>query len=204
MIPVVDAYFRGLANAAAPNWQSRYADMGTAIRDPGVAAELQRDNPSHHGLIRNTCSITRLSGSNKINVIPTEAWAELDCRLLPDQNPDEFLDELRGVLGDEVEVETLLGFTPAQSSAETGLFRAIEDVTRTYFPDATVVPAVLTAFTDSHFLRDLGITAYGYDPFVVPLEDVAGVHGNNERLSVENIRRGVTVMLDLVERWAVD
>ena len=175
-----------------------------AIREPAVAAELLRDNPGHYGLTRNTCSLTRLSGSNKINVIPTEAWAELDCRLLPDQDPGEFLDELGEVLGEEVEVETLMGFTPAQSSAETGLFRVIEDVTRTHFPDATVVPAVLTAFTDSHFLRDLGITAYGYDPFAVPLEDLAGVHGNNERISVENIRQGVAVMLDLVERWAVD
>jgi len=63
---------------------------------------------------------------------------------------------------------------------------------------------VLTAFTDSHFLRDLGITAYGYDPFVVPLSDQAGVHGNNERLSLENIRRGVIVMLDIIERWTVN
>ena len=204
IIPAVDAYFRGLAATVGPTWRSRYADMEAAIREPGVVAELLRDNPAHYGLIRNTCSMTRLGGSDKINVVPTEAWAELDCRLLPDQDPDEFLAELGEVLGDEVEVETLMGFTPAQSSAETGLFRVIEDVTLTHFSEAIVVPAVLTAFTDSHFLRDLGMTAYGYDPFVVPLPHLAGVHGNNERLSVENIRRGVVVMLDVVERWVVD
>ena len=204
VIPVVDAYFRGLAPTAAPAWQHRYLDMAAAIREPGVATALLEDNPGLYGLIRNTCSMTRINGSNKINVIPTEAWAELDCRLLPDQNPDEFLEELGGVLGEEVAVETLMGFTPAQSSSETGLFRMIEDATRQHFPRASVVPSVLTAFTDSHFLRDLGITAYGYDPFVVPLSDQAGVHGNNERLSVENIRRGVIVMLDIIERWAVD
>ena len=63
------------------------------------------------------------------------------------------------MVGDGVEVETLMGFTPAQSSAETGLFHVIEEVTRTHFPDATAVPSVLAAFTDSHFLRDLGIAA---------------------------------------------
>ena len=204
VIPAVEAYFRGLATTAGQKWRSRYANIGMAIRDPAVAAELRRENPGHYGLIRNTCSMTRLSGSDKINVIPTEAWAELDCRLLPDQAPDEFLDELGEVLGDDVEVETLMSFTPAQSSAETGLFRMIEDTTEAHFPGASVVPAVLTGFTDSHFLRDLGITAYGYDPFVVPQVDQAGVHGNNERLSVENIRRGVVVMTDLVERWVVD
>lgn len=145
-----------------------------------------------------------LGGSEKINVIPTEAWAELDCRLLPDQDPDEFLAELGGVLGSDVAVETMMGFTPAVSSSETGLFRTIEDVTETHFPGATVVPAVLVAFTDSHFLRDLDIVAYGYDPFVIPATDYAGVHGNDERISVENMRRGVVVLLDLVQRWAVE
>ena len=204
VIPAVDTYFRGLAATVEPEWRSRYADMGAALREPGVAEELLRDNPGHYGLTRNTCSLTRLGASDKINVVPTEAWAELDCRLLPDQDPEEFLAELDGVLGDEVSVETMMGFTPAQSSAETGLFLAIEDVTRKHFPGATVVPSVLAGFTDSHFLRDLGITAYGYRPVAVPVEDMGGVHGNNERISVENIRLGVVVMLDLIERWAVE
>lgn len=204
VIPAVDTYFRRLAPGMEAEWGSRYADMATAIREPGVTAEFLGHNPSHYGLIQNTCSMTRLGGSEKINVIPTEAWAELDCRLLPDQDPAEFLDELGGVLGRDVEVETLLGFTPAVSSSETGLFRSIEEVTQIHFPGANVVPSVLAAFTDSHFLRDLDIIAYGYNPFVIPSQDRAGVHGNDERISIQNVQRGVVVMLDLLERWAVD
>jgi acetylornithine deacetylase/succinyl-diaminopimelate desuccinylase-like protein len=205
VIPAVDRYFRGVALSVTPRWQERYADMGAALLEPEVADELLRDNPSHYALTRNTCSLTRLGGSDKINVVPTEAWAELDCRLLPDQNPDEFLAELGAVLGADIGVDTLMGFTPAQSSAETGLFRAIENVTRTHYPGVTVVvPSVMTGFTDSHFFRDLDITAYGYTPFVVPAADRGGVHGNNERISVENVRRGVVVMLDVLQRWAVD
>ena len=205
VIPAVDRYFRGLAGSVAPGWREHYADMSTALGEPGVADELLRDNPGHYGLTRNTCSMTRLGGSDKINVVPTEAWAELDCRLLPDQDPDAFLAELGEVLGDAVQVDTLMGFTPAQSSAETGLFRVIEDVTRTHHPASTaVVPSVTTGFTDSHFFRDLGITAYGYTPFVVPVADRGGIHGNNERISVDNVRRGVVVMLDILQRWAVE
>jgi acetylornithine deacetylase/succinyl-diaminopimelate desuccinylase-like protein len=148
--------------------------------------------------------MTRLSASEKINVIPTEAWAELDCRLLPDQSPDAFLQELGDILGEAVEVETLMGFTPAQSSAETGLFRTIEEVTHAHYPEAHVVPSVLQAFTDSHFLRDLGITAYGFRPVAIPSEDSGGVHGNNERISVANVRLGVTAMSDIVRSWVVD
>lgn len=204
VIPAVETYFRGLAPSMPPQWRERYNAMGAALREPGVQQDLLREFPGHYGLTRNTCNITRLGASDKINVVPTEAWAELDCRLLPDQDPQEFLAELGGVLGDAVAVETQLGFTPAVSSSETGLFRLIEDVTRRHFPDAAIVPSVISGFTDSHFLRDLGITAYGYSPFVIPREDRAGVHGNDERLSLENIRRGVRVMSDVVRGWAAE
>lgn len=198
--PAVAAFFKGVAPTAAPKWQSRYADIDAAVRQPGVAAELQRDDPAMHALIRNTCAMTRLSASDKINTVPTEAWAEIDCRLLPDQDPKVFISELQAVLGTTIEVSKLMGFSPATSSTDTDLYRVLEAVSRQHFPAAPVVPAVLSGFTDSHFLRDLGIAAYGYAPIVVPKEDAAGVHGNNERVSVENIRRGVTMMLDIVRR----
>ena len=200
--PAVDAYFKAISATAPVKWQTRFANIDSAIRTKGVALELQRDLPAMHALIRNTCSMTRLSASDKINTVPTEAWAELDCRLLPDQNPAAFTSELQAVLGPGVEISKLMGFAPAVSSADTELFRIIQDVSRQHFPGAPVVPAVQTGFTDSHFLRDLGITAYGYAPIVVPLEDAAGLHGNNERISAENVRRGVTMMQDIVRRLA--
>ncbi len=198
--PAVAAFFKGVAPTAAPKWQRRYADIDAAVRQPGVALELQRDDPAMHALIRNTCSMTRLSGSDKINTVPTEAWAEIDCRLLPDQNPEVFISELKAVLGTAIEVGQLMGFSPAISSTDTDLYRVLEAVSQQHFPGAPVVPAVQSGFTDSHFLRDLGMAAYGYAPIVVPKEDAAGIHGNNERVSVENIRRGVTMMLDIVGR----
>ena len=202
IVPAVAAYFKGIAPAAAPPWRERFANMTTAIRTPGVVAELQRDDPVRHTLVRNTCSITRLGGSEKINVVPPEAWAEIDCRLLPDQDPKLFLAELGGVLGRDIQVETIMGFTPAVSSTDTELYRVLEAVCREHFPDAPVVPSVLGGFTDSHFLRDLGITAYGFTPVVIPFEDEGTIHGNNERISVENMRRGVTMMLEITRRVA--
>ena len=202
IVPAVAAYFKGIAPAAAPAWRERFADITRAIRTPGVVAELQRDDPGRHTLVRNTCSITRLGGSDKINVVPPEAWAEIDCRLLPDQDPKLFLAELGRVLGRDIQVETIMGFTPAVSSTDTELYRVLEAVCREHFPDAPVVPSVLGGFTDSHFLRDLGITAYGFTPVVIPFEDERTIHGNNERISVENMRRGVTMMLEITRRVA--
>jgi acetylornithine deacetylase/succinyl-diaminopimelate desuccinylase-like protein len=202
VVPAVAAYFKGIAPAASPEWRERYADIAAAVRTPGVVEELQRHDPGLHTLVRHTCAITRLGGSDKINVVPPEAWAEIDCRLLPGEAPSIFMDELGRVLGSGIQVRTIMAFTPAVSSTDTALYRVIEAVCREHYPDAPVVPSVLGGFTDSHFLRDLGITAYGFIPTVVPFEDARSVHGNDERISVENVRRGVSMMAEIVRRVA--
>jgi acetylornithine deacetylase/succinyl-diaminopimelate desuccinylase-like protein len=202
VIPSVAAMFRGIAGAAPPPWNDRFPDIATAIRQSGVLAELQQFDPGLHALTRNTCSITRLMGSDKINVVPPEVSAEIDCRLLPDQDPDAFLAALGEVLGPEIEVETLMGFSPAISPVENPLYQTLEAVSQKHFPGAPIVPSVLGGFTDSHFFRDLGIASYGYHPVVIPLEDMGGVHGNDERISEENVRRGVVMMVEILGRFA--
>jgi acetylornithine deacetylase/succinyl-diaminopimelate desuccinylase-like protein len=100
-----------------------------------------------------------------------------------------------------VEIEKIMGFTPAVSTPDNPLYRLIESVYERHFPAAVVVPGVATGFTDSHFFRDLGIVSYGFGPFEVPGTDRRGVHGNNERVSVENMERGTRVMIDLLEQF---
>jgi len=202
VIPAVDEHFRGMADGYPEPWRGRFADLGAAIEEPGVLLELQLYEPWLHALTRNTCSITRFEGSGKINVVAPEVAAEVDCRLLPDQDPEAWLREMRGVLGPEVEVEVLMGFTPALSSTDTDLYRTVREVTLEEFPDAGFVPQVVGGFTDSHFFRDLGITSYGYEATATPIEDSGGVHGNNERVTEENVRRGVAMTLKILERFA--
>ena len=201
MVPAVAAYLESLASTVDAEWAARFRSPEDSLRDADALLELQIDHPSLHALVRNTCSVTMLEGSEKINVIPPSASAQLDCRLVPDQDPDAFESLLRTVINDPlVEVERLMAFTPAVSTTDTELYRAIEEVTRAHHPQATVVPGVLTGFTDSHFFRDLGIVSYGYSPFLVPREDEGGVHGNDERISVENLWQGTLTMLEIVER----
>lgn len=202
IIPAVDRYFQGLAETAGPEWEDHFRNMAETVRQPEVLARLQAELPGLHTLTRNTCSMTVLSGSNKINVVPPEATAELDCRLLPDQDPDAFLAELERVIDDpDIEFERIMGFSPAVSTTDTDLFRAIESVSSRHFPEARVLPMVQGGFTDSHFFRDLDIVSYGFFPFVIPVSDQGGVHGNDERISVENVVRGTRMMIELVEEF---
>ena len=202
IVPAVGAYFKGLASTADPAWRDAFADMATAVKDPAFLERLQLANPYFHALTRNTCSITRLEGSSKINVVPPEAAAELDCRLLPDQDREAFLDELTTVLDDPgITIHQIMGFTPAVSRTDTDLYRAIVAVVRRHYPDASILPTVASGFTDSHFFRDLGITSYGFFPLVTPLEDGSGVHGNNERIPLDAMRTGTRVMLEIVQQF---
>lgn len=199
LVPAVDAYFRGRATAGVGPFAEELREPAAALRRPGFLAKLQLEDPYLAAMTRNACSITRLEGSDKINVVPPQATGEIDCRLLPDQNVDAFVAELRTVLGDsEIEIARIMAFAPGMSTTDTELYSAIEATTRTHFPDAAVLPAMQTGFTDSHFFRARGIPSYGYSPFLVAPEDDAGVHGNEERVSAENVRRGTRVMLEIV------
>ncbi len=203
VVPAVDAYFKALAPSAGPDWTKAYSDITEAVKSRDTLLKLQIDHPSMAALVRNTCSITVLHGSDKINVVPPTADARLDCRLLPDQNQDAFIARLGTIIADPaIRIEKIMGFTPAVSPTDDPLYRAIREVVKAHFPDAAVVPSVETGFTDSHFFRDLGVHAYGFAPFLIPEEDEHGIHGNDERLSVENIRRGTGMMYEIVRRVA--
>jgi acetylornithine deacetylase/succinyl-diaminopimelate desuccinylase-like protein len=198
--PAVDTYFKAMSPHVDSPWKEAFENIEDAAKDPAFINNLLEYNRGFHSIIRNTCSITRLEGSSKINVIPTTAYAEIDCRLVPSQDPEEFLDTLRLIINDpKIELETIMGFTPAESDTDTDLYRAIEEVCHRHYPDAPVAPSVMTGFTDSHFFRDIGITCYGFWPNVVPAKEMAGIHGNDERVSVENIKLATRLLLEILQ-----
>lgn len=198
--PAVDAYFKAMAPHTETPWREAFQDIETAAKDAAFVSELQSYNRGLHSLIRNTCSITRLDGSSKINVIPPSASAEIDCRLVPHQDPQEFIDTLRRIIDDPaIEIETIMVFSPAVSPTDTDLYRGILAVCKRHFPDAAIMPSVSTGFTDSHFFRDMGIACYGFSPIVLPAEERSGVHGNNERISVDNVKLGTRLTLEILQ-----
>jgi acetylornithine deacetylase/succinyl-diaminopimelate desuccinylase-like protein len=205
IVPAVDAMFLSLSESADGEWAEYYADMAGAIKQPGFLQKLQAHSPFLHALTRDTCSITRMEASNKINVVPPESWAEIDCRILPDRPSEVFVNELREMIsGTGVDISVIMAFTPAVSSTNTLLYRAIEEVTSERHPGSRVMPSVATGFTDSHFTRDLGIASYGFDPIVVPEAEFTRIHGNDERVSVEAFKRGVSDHLAIIEAVVYD
>jgi acetylornithine deacetylase/succinyl-diaminopimelate desuccinylase-like protein len=137
-------------------------------------------------------------------VIPPEASAELDVRLLPDQDPKAFLAELTRVIADDqIRIETLLSFPPASSPRDHELFGALQEIAARRHPGAVISTPLATGFTDCHFFRARGIPCYGFLPFELSDRDAALVHGNDERIGVANLKSGTRLLYELVARLAV-
>jgi acetylornithine deacetylase/succinyl-diaminopimelate desuccinylase-like protein len=152
-------------------------------------------------LLRDTVALTMLGGSEQTNVIPPEAWANLDVRLLPGDDPKQFLGTIRQVVNDpNVSIAPLnADFRLANSSpTNTALFNAIQKVSAAYFPGTPVVPRLDSGYTENQRYRPLGINSYGFTPYTSTEEEGSTEHGNDERIRVEEVRRGFRVLYDVV------
>ena len=179
--PAADRFFRDLATRESdPQRRAWMQDVRAALAIP-EARRFFTGDLTYNAMLRNTISITRLAGSGKTNVIPPVARAELDVRLLPGEDPQAFLAGLRRVAADSLIDITPLGATwdATASSEDTELFRAIANEVRRRHPTALVTTPMLAGFTDSHYFRRLGITAYGFDPWVLLPRDQNLAHGND-------------------------
>jgi acetylornithine deacetylase/succinyl-diaminopimelate desuccinylase-like protein len=197
--PAVQAYFSALAGGEEPEKAARWRHLEKSLADPKFRQEFLA-NPMYNALVRNTISPTVLEGSNKTNVISGRARAQLDCRLLPGEDPQEFVKRLERVVNDpDVNFSTLMNFPPLASEAGTPLFRAIRNVAERHDPQAPVVPAVLAGFTDAHYFRRKGIVSYGFSGLPLTEEDGRRVHGDNERISLVSLREGIQILVELVQ-----
>ena len=202
VVPAVAKLFAGLAPYQSDEFRPYYEDIEKAIADDAFLRRLQAVNPSQHALLRNTCSLTTLQGSSKINVIPPEAVLELDCRMLPDQDEAAFVEQIRTIVNDaNIRIEKVMSLSPAVSPASGELYELIEQLVGERYTNAKVIPSVSTGFTDSHFFRALGIRSYGLGLYQVPRSDARGVHGNNERIGVKNLQQATQTLTELVQRF---
>jgi acetylornithine deacetylase/succinyl-diaminopimelate desuccinylase-like protein len=201
LLPSVEQFFHQSARLQREPRASQFRNIRNALRNPSFAKALTQDEDYNY-LLRDTVSLTVLRGSEQTNVIPDTAYCELDVRLLPGQDPKVFLEQLRAVVADDqIQVEPLSPFrTPNASSTDTALYRIIEQVSHQYNPQELVVPSLNSGYTESQMYRPLGINCYGFAPIEITPELDGTQHAANERIPVEQIRRGVKVLYEVVAR----
>jgi len=197
LTPAVEAMLRTLA-------QKGYLPEDLDPRDEGTLAMLTSVDAHLSAITHDTVSITSVHAGQKINVIPAGAEATVDCRLLPTTDPLEFVAEVRRVVDDpEVEVEIVYQHDSGMSSMDTPVVSIAAQVVREKLgDDAFLMPQLSPGFTDSHAYRAAGGQAYGFTPALLTREELATIHGHNERISVANLRLGTEVLFEVVRRLA--
>ena len=200
LIPATTKYFRDIARFYPQPKRAWLENISAALRNPAARKWILSD-VYWNAILRNTISLTVVGGSNKTNVIPAEATADLDIRLLPDQDTTAFLAELKRVAADTaVHFSTLSIVKPSLSSPPNSDFvRAVEKAAKDRDPNLLVTTPMLTAATDRPTYQRAGIIGYGIDPFRVPSAELQrGMHGNDERLALSNIGWGVQFVYDIL------
>jgi acetylornithine deacetylase/succinyl-diaminopimelate desuccinylase-like protein len=204
VLPVVEEFLRDMAPFESPERAAEYRDIRKAVTEKQFQDEVEHDE-SLNFLLRDTISLTMMGGSEQTNVIPPEAWANLDVRILPGGEPKAVLEALRRAVNDpNVTIEPLnADFRVANySGTDNALFAAIREVSGKYFPGTPVVPHITSGYTENQRYRPLGIVAYGFNPYTATDAEGNSEHGNDERIRIEEVRRGPRILFDVVAQVA--
>ncbi len=178
-------YLARLATISPPDVAFRYRNLDNPRLSEMIQAQLRESDLVVNAMLRTSVSPNIIAGGFRRNVIPARAEAELDVRALPDEDLDQFLATLRALIDDpsvKVTPPTSMRQAAPPSGLDSELFQALERVQHEMFPDAITLPTMLVAATDSAQLRARGVQAYGIGTV---RDDLSGVHGTDERISIE-------------------
>lgn len=214
LLAVREFDFPVMLNEVTEEFFERSADLvggetGEAMRrivdDPedGEALAVLSRQASYNARLRTTCVATLVEGGHAENALPQLARANVNCRLMPNHDPDEVEETLRRLgVPFGVDVERRREATPSPPSPLTGeVLGAIERVTQEMWPGVPVLPVMSAGATDAVYLRNAGIPVYGVSGIFGDVDDVR-VHGRDERIRIDHFHEGQEFLYRLVKALA--
>jgi acetylornithine deacetylase/succinyl-diaminopimelate desuccinylase-like protein len=208
------AYFSRLAQISTPEQARHYRAVLSGDAQAVAAADtwLRQNEPRHASMLRTSVSPNIIQGGYRNNVIPSEAKVTLDVRMLPDENPDAFLAQIKKVVNDQA-VEAVFNGWPAtntgkprnggESSIKSEAFTIVESAVTKHY-QTTTLPTMSTGASDMAFLREKGMQCYGIGP-ATDIEDGPkgfGAHSDQERILEAELHRFVRFHWDIVVNLA--
>jgi acetylornithine deacetylase/succinyl-diaminopimelate desuccinylase-like protein len=174
------------------------SDMLTILRDPSdtaAANRLSSFSSYYNAMMRTTCVATMLNGGHAENALPQTARATVNCRMLPDDNPENVLENLKKVFADTtIEIEcTYSSFESPLSPLREDVMAVVSQIAESMWPGTEVSPVMSTGATDCKYLRRAGIPVYGISGMFYDIDDIRA-HGKDERIGVTDFYQGVEFM----------
>lgn len=205
LTPTTARFFQNLARTADPQTAAWMRRLRNPSQRQQVADELSRRSLHWNALLRNTISPTLIHGGIRTNVIPDEARANLNVRLLPGESLAVLVGQLKKLV-DDPNIEFVYENNPgpeAPAAPMDGLFfRALARVAAEMFPEAVVTPYMHQAATDSGPLRARGVESYGLLIFPITGKELLLLHSSNEHLRLVSLRRGTEFLYRVVREFA--
>lgn len=188
------AYFE---RSAAVEREPLASDLRGVLADPPDSGAVARLSalPFYNAKLRTTCTATLFAAGHAENALPQSARATVNCRILPDQPPDEVAATLRRLAADDrITLRTTAAPIPSPPSPLTpAIMGPIERLVAELFPGVAVIPVMEAGATDGLFLRNAGIPTYGVSAIFEDPADVRA-HGRDERIRVQSF-------YDALEFW---
>jgi carboxypeptidase PM20D1 len=198
LIPTVESFFSQLAKLAGGGHAGQAFAMAHARLLGPLFFKAVSGNPDVNAMLRTTIAMTQLAGSAADNVMPSEVRAVINLRLLQPWTVERAIGFVKKTIRDDrVEVKVHgLGTEPVPANPEHAKLRGpgwqeMEAAVNKIFPDAAILPFIMTATTDSRHYQNLAEGIFRFSPLRMKPEDLAGIHGHDERISLENFSGGI-------------
>jgi acetylornithine deacetylase/succinyl-diaminopimelate desuccinylase-like protein len=172
--------------------------------DPAALAAADREiskDPLMHAIIRNTIAPVIINGGFRSNVIPGSADATVNVRIIPGTDPKDVVRQFEQLIADPAVTVRLANpsANPASlkpSPEDNDLYRALETHAKATFPGAEVTPYLFQAGTDAGAWRNRGVPVYGIYPYPITADELTRMHGNDEKVSIESLRKGTEMIFN--------
>jgi acetylornithine deacetylase/succinyl-diaminopimelate desuccinylase-like protein len=200
-LPETERYFEQLAKVEDEETAKWLRALEMPSRQSLAVKRISEMSPAWNSMMRDTIAPTMLQAGVRPNVIPSEARANLNVRLLPGDSINDVVADLKKLVSDpQVRFEVAPnGGTPSPpSSPESALYKAIQQASEQEFPGIVTMPYMSTGATDSAQLRLHNVQAYGLLPFPLTEEEVLRMHADDERIPLDSFRKGVEFLYRIV------
>lgn len=201
LTPEARTFLAAVASSQSPAASAAIRGLMTSTTAPLALKMIPEERRAvFRAMLYDTASVTMLNAGSKVNVVPGAATAEVDGRYLPGVTEKEFLEEIRQVVGPEIEISVTDSGPPVVMPARSELMEAIVKTMAKGLPEARVVPYLMAGVTDAKHYSRADITTYGFAPVALkPEEPFASLyHAPNERISVEGVKTGLGWLYSLV------
>ena len=166
---------------------------------------LSEESPMWNSMLRDTIAPTMLQAGVRVNVVPSEATANLNIRMLPGHSIEELMGQFTKIVNDpqiKFQLAPDGGENAPPSDLTSPLYRTIERLAPQEFPGAITVPLLGTGATDSASLRLHKVQSYGLEPFPMMEADSSRVHSDDERIPLDGFHKGVIFLYHVVVDFA--